>query len=259
MDIQIEKTNAQLEESLAALTPLLGEDVVSQIRPILSKNLTLHRIEIFIEKDSSNLDDYIKLVAENFLRWHNYLEEIQTKRSSLVWNELYQNLISSAFHYFLHKNFDYSVNTHEFAEECASNAAVAILDAHFPYDTDFDAWVAKIVQNTCLKFMRTSLRKKEIPAEKIVDLDEKLENTLEGMGNHLQMQDEGLCQILMDAIAQLSQSRRQVIELKYFYEYPPNEIAKKIGKSIDAVYCLQFNALQDLRKILTKTGISING
>jgi DNA-directed RNA polymerase specialized sigma24 family protein len=38
----------------------------------------------------------------------------------------------------------------------------------------------------------------------------------------------------------------------------PDEIAKKMGKTVGAIYSLRFNALNDLRKILSRNRDNLN-
>jgi RNA polymerase sigma factor (sigma-70 family) len=141
--------------------------------------------------------------------------------------------------------------------ECATEAAIALMDAHFPYDTEFDPWAHIIVHNTCRKYFRQGRRKSTIPEENLVDLDK----TLDGMedpafGN--QDYENDLTEDLSEAIAQLTGARRQVIEFIYFDELRPDVIAKNLGKSVGAIYSLLFNALQDLRKNLSKIRNNVN-
>ena len=66
------------------------------------------------------------------------------------------------------------------------------------------------------------------------------------------MQQKDLQRTLLEIIAQLPPSRREVIELIYFRELSPKEVAKIMKKSVGAIYNLHFNALQDMQKILSE-------
>jgi len=162
-----------------------------------------------------------------------------------------------AYHFFLKKGFLANVTTQEIASECATEAAVNVLRAHFPYDTDLEPWACVIVQNTCRKYIRGATKKSIIPQENIVDLDETLSNlkdpTIQDREYIQELQGD-----LLEAIAQLSAARRQVVEFIYFQELSPAEIARRMEKSVGAIYSLQFNALHDLRKILSENRNNTN-
>jgi RNA polymerase sigma factor (sigma-70 family) len=259
MNPQNEIIQARIEESLKTLAKQQGEEFSRMIRPIILTNLTNKRIETFLNGDLGLIDNYTQLVAKKFISWHAFLHSIQIERNSTEWEQLYPKLITYAFQYFLRKNFEYSITTYEYAVDVASKAAEAILNSQFPYDIDSDPWVHRIVQIQCLRFMRDETRKKEIPSDKLVELNEEICEKIFDQATILQpMIEEELQIAIARAISQLSQARREVIQMKYFEELTPIEIAKRLGKSIEAVYCLQFNALKDLRKNFIKTGISLN-
>jgi DNA-directed RNA polymerase specialized sigma24 family protein len=46
--------------------------------------------------------------------------------------------------------------------------------------------------------------------------------------------------------------------MRYYEELAPREIAIKTGKTLDAIYSLQFYAIQEIRKILVESGIVLN-
>ena len=259
MELQLESVNAKIEASLRTLATQQSEEIAAEIRPILLANLAIGRMAIYIDNDASLINEYVNCVAKNYKQWHRYLYAVQVERDPLAWEALFKKLIHFAYRYFLHKNFNASLTTHESAEECAANAAIAILTARFPYDTHFDAWANQIVQNTCLKFMRMATRKKEIPVDMLVELDENEEDFLIDKRAETLPEKNDLSRTLADAVKNLNQARQQVIIMSYFYELPPAEIAAKMGKTVDAVYGLHFNAIKDLQKILRETGIILNG
>ncbi|MHC1739502.1 MAG: RNA polymerase sigma factor [Anaerolineaceae bacterium] len=258
MDKQNDLIQAKIEEALAELALQQGEMIAQQIRSVLNHRLTLKRLTLFIENDLSRVEDYVQLIFKKFNLWHDYVNNIQCVRDTAEWEPLYKNLIHYAYRYFLRKNFDPSISTHDLAEECAGRAAEAILNAHFPYDVDFEPWAYYIVQIQCLRLMRDEMRKKEIPAEKQIELDEEVRITTPDGNIADPVEAEELMRTIEAAIAQLPETRREVLRLKYYEDLPPAEIAKHLGKSIEAVYSLHFNAIQELRKILLETGITFN-
>jgi RNA polymerase sigma factor (sigma-70 family) len=258
MNLPKEDISTQLQDSLAKIALQQSEEIISQVKPILLNNLAHKRLDYFLEVNPKQLDIYIQIVINNYALWHDYLFAVQIDRDFTVWQPLLIKLIRFSYQYLVRKNFDTSINTHEIAEECAIKAAEAILTAQFPYDISFDAWIRRIVQLKCLKFMSEELQKRKIPLEMQVVLDEETENMLETPDMLRTLQEEELRTAINEALDQIPEARREVIKLKYFEDLSPEAIAQRLGKSIDAIYCLQFNALKDLRKICRKTGISFN-
>jgi RNA polymerase sigma factor (sigma-70 family) len=258
MKLAEESIIAKIEESLSRLTAANGDQTGAEIKPILMNNLLHHRVETFIEDDLDRIDAYIALINEKYAHWHRYLYAVQIQRDHLVWNPLFPQLISFAYAFFIRKGFDASVNTHDYAQESATAAAEAILKAQFPYDTDFEPWAHRIVQIHCLRFMRDQMRKQEIPTDHLVELSDEIEAPTAEENDLQPLIDAELQAALAAAIGQLSPARQDVIRWRYFDQLSFTEIAERMGKSMDAVYGLQFNALHDLRKILLKTGITFN-
>jgi RNA polymerase sigma factor (sigma-70 family) len=258
MNLPKDDIRTQLEDSLASLSLQKSEDIICQVKPILLSNLARKRLDYYLEANPSQLDLYIQNVIDNYSLWHDYLFAVQIERDFAVWEPLLKKLIRFAYQYLVHKNFDTCINTHEFAEECATKAAEAILTAQFPYDISFDAWIRRIVQLKCLKFMSEEMQKRKIPANMQVVLDEETENMLETPDMLQMLQEEELRAAIELALNQIPEARREVIILQYFENLSPTVIAQRLGKSTDAIYCLHFNALKDLRKIFLKTGINFN-
>lgn len=258
MDSHNDELKVKIEAILSAQALRYGEELISQVRPILANNLAHHRLDFYADVDSLQLEEYIATVINNYSLWHEFLFAVQIERDVTVWESLLKKLIHFAYQYFLHKNFDSSQYTYEIAEECATKAAEAILLAQFPYDSNFDAWARRIVQLKCLKFMSEEMQMRKIPADMQIEFNEEIENSTETPDLLKTLLEGELHSTIETALKQIPESRRNVIIMRYFEELPPNEIAQKIGKSVGAVYSLHFNALQDLRKIFIKTGITLN-
>jgi RNA polymerase sigma factor (sigma-70 family) len=242
----LENINAEIEKALVSLAREMGDHIVASIRPILYTNLDRGRVEGFTEHCS--VGNYVKRVAYYYIRMNSYIAKIQVEKAEEVWADVFKNLQDWAYNFLLRKNFDANSSTRDVADECAVAAATRIIEAHFPYDTDFEPWAHVIVMNTCRKFFRDATKKSIVPPQNIIELDEALasmDDSVEVSRTHLEDKSD-----LSQAIAQLSDARRQVIELYYLDELPLPEIAKIMGKSVGAIHSLHFNALQDLRKVL---------
>lgn len=253
--MEMDALHDQLDQALKQLAEIRGEELARQIKLILLANLDRGRIHRFVEGDPARVAAYVWRVADGFSNLQAYLHQLQTEQDPEAWAPLYKRMQTWAYNFFLRKNFFAGDHTREIAIECATEAALNLLNSHFPYDTSFDPWAHILVQNACRKFIQKSLKKSTVPQEKQVELEDDLVN-LNDPPLEAQMLMAELGAELESALAQLSEARSSVIRMLYFDEMEPEEIAKKLGKSAGAIYSLHFNALEDLRKILNKTGIN---
>lgn len=244
-----------LEDNLKVLAESKGGSLARQIKPVLLTNLDRGRIHGAIADDPDRLQAYVGLVAETFIALNRYLHQLQIEQSSEAWEPLFERMQTWAYNFFLRKGFLADENTREIAIECASDAAFNLLRAHFPYDTEFDAWAHIIVQNACRKFIHKNLKKSIVPEDKKVELDEDLPDPslLE-----LALLQKEFGEQLEQALAQLTEARRTVIQAIYLDSLEPVEIARRMGKSVGAIYGLQFHGLEDLRKILSPIRDNLN-
>lgn len=249
-NVDLETLHHQLEQALERLAEIRGDELARRIKPILLANLDRGRIHRFLDGKPERTQSYVWQVADGFSTLHVYLHQLQHERDPEAWQPLYERMQTWAYNFFLRKNFAADDHTREIAIECATEAAIHLLNSHFPYDTDFDPWAHILVQNTCRKFIQTSLKKSVVPQEKQVDLEDDLAD-LNDPPLEAQMLMTELGAELESALAQLSEARRSVVRMLYFDGMDLEEIAEKLGKSTGAVYSLHFNALGDLRKILS--------
>jgi RNA polymerase sigma factor (sigma-70 family) len=258
MDPNPEEFKAEIERILKSLAEEKGEEIAGMIKPIILTNLERGRIHGFAEGDLHRIGEYIQRVTYLYLNLQPYLHQLQFEKENELWGPLFEKMRSWAYYFLVRKSFTANKATQDIASECATEAAINMLRAYFPYDTDFDPWAHVIVQNTCRKYIHSRMKKSAIPEDSIVDVeDEVLELSDPPVDNRHGSGDEAE-ENLLKALEKLSNLRRQVIELIYFEELSHKEAAQKMGKSLGAIYSLQFNALQDLRKILNKNGDILN-
>lgn len=257
MSLDTEKIQRTLEDALKALAGSKGGSLARQIRPILLANLDRGRIQGFVEEDADRIQAYVWHVAEIFTRLNPYLHQLQTEQRYEAWEPLYERMQNWAYNFFLRKGFTADQNTRDIAIECASEAAATLLGAHFPYDTEFDPWAHIVVQNACRKYIQRNLKKSAMPEDKRVELDDELADP-NGPLLEIDALQKELGEELAEVLGQLSEARRTVIRSIYFDEMEPEEVARHMGKTVGAIYGLQFHALQDLRKILTTIRDNLN-
>jgi len=251
MSLPPDEIKSEIEKALEVLSEQKGTESVAKIRLILYANLDRGRIQNFVEDDITRVIEYIWRVAENHQHLNGVLHQLQIEKANEAWELVLKQMEKWAYRFLLKKGYQEVATTWENAKECASEAASKLLRAYFPYDTEFEPWAHVIVQHVCMKFIREG--SKDVPI--VEESYDALEDVLESLNDSTLWVTEGKNDLfgeLMEAVDQLTSLRRTVIVMKYFKDSSPAEIAEKLGKSIRAVHSLQFNAIHDLRKILTK-------
>lgn len=246
----MEDIEAQLEKACQSLSKQHGEEFAAEIRQILFANLDRGRVHEFIQDEKNRVYEYVERVVQKYCELHLFIKKIQIERAEESWGPLLERMQGWSYNFFVKKGFYADESTREIAGECAHEAALMLLNSHFPYDVDFEPWAHVIVQNACRRYVRKSSQKKNIPAKEMITLDNLLEEVEDPRIENIEQSHEH--DDLLDALALLSDARRQAIELLYFEELSPKEAAEKMGKSVGAMYGLQFHAFEDLRKILDK-------
>jgi RNA polymerase sigma factor (sigma-70 family) len=140
----------------------------------------------------------------------------------------------------------------------AQETCLIIFEQRYPFDVSFEVWATKILKNLILaRYTR---------GKDILDRRQRLESldaeTSEG-GDSLQevtpdtrslvpfekIENQTL---LLNAMAQLSPIQRQVIQDTFLRELDDAQIARRLGKSKQAVYNLRHRALARLQQILAR-------
>ena len=228
-----------------------GDDWVRAITPIVLANLGSGRVQYFLDEQSHHqLDGYVLCVAEKYEQWHDYLNQIQEKRDSDVWDALYEKLQRWAFHQLSRKSFPHNGREKfHHAVECATDASTRLLFARFPYDIDFGPWLSVLLQNV----IRKHIEQEYVEAARdsvSIDDGEEWQNISSALTATPSTNQIALRVDLLAAIDHLSsEARKQIIILHYLEGYSLPQIAHKLDKSDSAIYKLHFDALNNLRKI----------
>ena len=96
---------------------------------------------------------------------------------------------------------------------------MAVFQAHFPYDTELDAWLQQIVIYTCCNQIEVWKRQQALEKKLAQALeDEKpLKASRDGIEHRVSSQEDN--QVLYEAIQQLPNPKmRQVLWLRYYGE-----------------------------------------
>lgn len=251
MDVHSDALQNEIESALADLASRYGGELALILDPVLTANIRNGRFDTFCAEHLGNLSQYVQRMADCYEHLHHYIEKLQVEKDNLVWVPLYSKISHWIFTIFLHKEFAKEYIFNEIVPELAQEAVIQLLNAQFTYDTDFDPWAYMIVRATCFKYMRTSMKKTAVPADVLVALDETIENRIEDPRLRPDDRYKENRAALLAAINRLSPERREVIIQKYFYELPSDKIAENTHKTVAAIYSMHFNAIENLRKILS--------
>ena len=242
-------TPDDIDTALDALENEISSETVQAIRPILLINLNKKRIHTFLENETGELPQYILRVVDIYSKNAPFLHELQIKKSSASWEKLRSQLQQKAFHYFCRKNFRPDSNTTQIALDCATDTLLGMVNAHYPYDVDFDAWAYIFLLNICRKRIGSLYKQRLEIDKKHTDIND-LFSGIADENSQNPFNQQALRQDLEKLINQLTLPRQEVIRLKYFEHKSNQEIAHILNKSTNAVYKLHFDAIAQLRKIL---------
>jgi RNA polymerase sigma factor (sigma-70 family) len=252
-----EQLKKELEEAWQALRIHVGPEAADPLWPILLVNLARNRVEYYLKLNSAHrVADYVKHVANTYEATHRLIESIQVEKNTLVWRSLIRKLERWAYFYLSkHTNL---AHPHSLAADYAHEAAIQLLRAHFPYDTLFDPWANQLVQTVCLKQWGREKRAGGAADSQLAYLEELLTT----VADPHQAENQELVALRVELLAAIeklpSPDQKIVIQLRYFDQLPPKEIALRMNRKITAIYRLNFTALEELRKILKDSGYKGN-
>lgn len=254
MDEQPAALVTEIEQALANFAMRISPEQYTFVRQIIYTNLSRARLKYFLNKHPGHAPtDYVEHVVETYLRLTDYLTQVQVKKTEEVWEPLFERIKKWCGRFLIKNGFSYKPETNELIYEYAQEAALALVHARFPYDTEFDPWAVVIVHNVCLKRMRDDTRHLatrsgtvSIEDEKVVELNKQLQ------GNIVEQTDT--MQDVLAGLKQLSKTQQQIIFLFYREGLTPADIADQLGQTQSTIYRLKFEALKELRKILVQNG-----
>lgn len=246
-----EAVAATLHQAIQIVAIQRGEDFAHSITPIILANLDRGRVQHFLDNaENRRPEEYVWRVVEFYEKWQPYLYQIQAERLTDLWLPLYDKLKWWAYNYLCRQKFPPSHNEkQEMAADCAAAAAAQLLNARFPYDTDFDPWAYVLLQTVTLKQLHRRYAEAPDEMHQIDDWD-----AWEGVWPQLSTpgpeDSVELRHTLLTAVDQLtSDARKQIILMRYFEQMTFPEIATALNRSSSAIHKLHFDALQNLRKI----------
>ena len=248
MPVNEDDLRVEFEQGLYSIDVDRGEKFSAKIRPIVLENLKNGRGNFFLENiPNATPRNYVLHVVETYERLSPYIQQIQIERSSEVWEPLYEKLQRLAYNFLRKSGLYPGVSTFHLAVDCATDAATAILKAQFPYDTDFEPWAYNFVKFACLKYIEKAAKRSNNIKEVIFQDGSFDEFIVPEMNSH---KWEMIIDVI-NAYLGLTENRQQVLQYRYECGLSSKEIAIRMGKSVSAVDKLHFDAIRQLRQLLT--------
>lgn len=203
--------------------------------------------------DNNACDEYVAQIITHYEKHHflvTCLEKGETEAWALVMEKIQRWASGFLKRQGIHGNLRKSS-----VKECVTNAVLAYLSGVYHYDTDFDPWLCVLVQNVCLKYIKEQRHPNQIQQEEAISYEQSrfpIETLIDGGASHSQ-QLKDIRLMLLEAIEGLSsEARKELILLYYFHGYSFKEFASKTNRTLNAVYKLHFDAINELRENLDK-------
>ena len=232
------------------------DEVIIRLTGIVCINARRGRLgELLDAERDCELEVYLRRM------WHIYdqhnvtVDELQQERHSARWDSFYKEVQGWVHDYLFSRGFMPNEGTARLAQNYTSFVVEQLLTAHFPYDIQFERWARTVAQNVCRKQMSCDMRQKYIPDKLLVGLEQwgahagSLRGTEEEQLMKLDLRNE-----LQGALQELPAASRVVIQLRYFAGMDYVDIALTLGRTVKAVYNLNFKGIKRLREILTVKG-----
>jgi RNA polymerase sigma factor (sigma-70 family) len=241
--------DGSLGDGLEKAYGAMGRELAGKIRPIVSVNLSRGRVHHFLrEQETHAPSDYVWRVAEVYQRTNEYVHQVQVAKADEVWQPLYDKLMRWAY-CLQRKGYHQSWTELEMTvAECAADAGAQIISSHFPFDTEFDGWAYTLLRYTSLKQLNRSKQQKRVPDTQLIELDVVLTRPQVPTGMTEVQRSNWHCDLLNGIERLATPARREVLLLRYYDNLTYEEIAKRMGRSIGAVYKLHFEAIEELKE-----------
>ncbi len=183
---------------------------------------------------NENLTGYSALSDEDLVR--------RAREDRAAFGALYQRYYDRIYRYLLYRTH----NQHD-AEDLAGRVferALQHLGRYQERGYPFGAWLFTIAHNLVANYLRERQRRPTT----------RLEFAPEPTGDDVveALEQEDLAALLERAVSRLSPERQHLIWLRYVEELPHAEIARRLGKSEEAVRAQLSRALRTLRQDLAR-------
>lgn len=243
----------------------LSPEEIAEIAAIVAYNLECGRAEKVMNREGLDLAGYIATVARIYADLHVQVCILRAGDHQ-AWEELWSELFSRVRGALRKVLGDASRNIPEARyEEFVQEACIDIFRGRYPYDCDFQAWKFRVLANRILKGLYYTNNPLDRPG---------LVRSIPEMAEDNGMEEEALLdwiaglkepppdfvesvhirEHVYEAIARLpSEVQRQVAILSWPEPLEDEEIARRLGKTINAVYKIRQRARANLKRLLRDT------
>lgn len=243
-----EALKSKLEDAVVEFATRHGADLAARIGDIARANLRAGRLSFYLDhSDEASVYDYLVLIADNVERNGAYIRAVQVGRSTEVWEPLYIQMQRLAYAFLRKRGLIPGEVTFLLAVDSATDAALNMLNANFPFDTEFEPWLYQFIKHACLKSITRQVRMLKRVAD-AMDPHEIAEQLTDPRNGRI---DWEIFMDLAQAIGRLSAKRRQVLALRYGQGLPSSAVAKLMDSTVNAVNKLHHDAIKQLQDMLT--------
>ncbi len=228
-------------------------DLRQKIRVILHQSVEYGRVRRVIG-DSPDDDvclEYVRQVIDRYEKHHSSVAYLQ-KGDPDTWQQWIRKIQGWA-NGFMKKHHIHGPLRKRSVEMCTTNSVLAFLSGTYHFDTVFEAWFCVLVQNVCRKYIKEELHPNRVNLDQALPID-KFDFQSDLLKDKDASQSQRLRELRIDLLESIdnlsSENRKQLILLHYFHGFSLKEIARKMNKSLNAIYKLHFDALADLRNNL---------
>lgn len=170
---------------------------------------------------------------------------------SELFNRYYQKILGTAYCILHDKQ-----NAEDVAQETFIKVYAKINKLSSPQA--FEVWIYRIAVNLCTSIFREANKSGEVQCtEQLDEIMQREINNIDTIGDSIA--DKEIYVIVMDSIRLLSEKHKVVLTLFYFNNMSLREIAEVLNSTEGTVKSRLFYAKKELRKLLLKQGISIDG
>jgi RNA polymerase sigma factor (sigma-70 family) len=236
--------------------------LAQRVSQIVARNLESGRARRVLAASQvvsiEQLEPYIDRVIATFLSEHERVDRLASAEGD-EWSRLFGQLTNRA--YVMLARVRQSPATAAEAIDFAQAACESVFHHTFPCDVSFDAWVTLILKNCVLqRYTRSRDLLDRNPEVASLD-DSQMLAVGEGFSLHDLLADPSAAVFerreiqdwLLQAIARLtSQAQQEVIVALYFNDHTEAEVARHLGRSVQAVYNLKHRALRQLKELLQR-------
>lgn len=245
LDENIEKSLASAIDEVARKH---SEAFARTIQAITAINLQRGRVHWRLEQSPEHtVCAYVWQVAAQYLAQHVYIESLQVQKAAAAWEPLQQKVQGRAYRLLLRWGFPRE-QSYAMTADITQDACLEILFAHYPYDCNFDAWLAVLVHHVCRKHAQRIRKEQKNMAA--LELIESASASLAYRTQQLELEFAVTKEKVMTALQQLSQIQQDVILARYVLGKSLAEIAMELDIAANTVYKRHHDALKKLRKIL---------